>query len=726
MLQDNIWNGDRAPSVKSGILELVTPSQWKALVPTGQWSSLKIVYDGFGNVDVLVNNTVIASSAATPNVTRTNDWTLILGNFDGDLDDVEVRSASPGLALDTEVANLVNEGLTAEYYEGSNFEQLRLSRIDSQINFDWASDSPSPLISPDGFSARWRGCLIPNYTEAYTLHATADDGVKVWVDDTLVVDAWGASGGEHSGTVSLKANVPAMILIEYVEHTGNASMTLEWSSASQNREVIPATSFQLNETRAQGTILSTYPGSWAEWIASARSNGSDLTSPHSNNDGDYLVDLLEYALGESPGTGVPAHLSGGLELLTRGPDDEHIEAVFCRPSSIGDLTYALEVSADGVDWQELPSSGPNADITVTRHSHGMETVCYHNIDTQVAGITERGFARLRVDLDGSLFSAVTQQCAWYRTTLQKGHQTMGISVIKPAILSGRISVSSGETFEFDGGGDLTGLFNQDSSYYLEIRSGDYEGHRIGIDLDRTTAGRIALAPGAPGNTLAELPAGTAGDVFAIRPHFTIGESLPKSRLSGGLNPASTDQLLIYKGEARGYETFFLLDAGNLNYWTAMANATLSDTSSLPILPGQGFFLKRASNDPVTLTATGLVRLNDFAQPLSQGYNLVAEPYPQSCSPTERNLGFNHGFTGSNDPTSADQIQLWNPDHDAESDGYTGFFLLDVPNTSFRYWTDLANASLTDRDNATLFHYNRATFIRINGPAQLDYLVSPRE
>ena len=227
---------------------------------------------------------------------------LTLGNFDGDIDDVHVRSSLPA-AVTNFNANVIAQGLTADYHEGSGFEQLRFTRIDSNIDFDWGNGSPAPELSPDGFSVRWRGCMIPEFSGTYTLYTTTDDGVRVLINDVLIIDNWNGSGAA-TGTVSLQANSPAMVVVEYFDATGNASARLEWSSAQQPREIIPAANFTVNETSVIENTLANYPGSWGAWINGPRSNGFADTTPDSNADGDFLVDLLEYALGTSPSTGI--------------------------------------------------------------------------------------------------------------------------------------------------------------------------------------------------------------------------------------------------------------------------------------------------------------------------------------------------------------------------------------------------------------------------------------
>lgn len=64
-----------------------------------------------------------------------------------------------------------------------------LSRTDSSINFDWGGGSPAPEVTPDNFSAEWRQTInVPAGTYRFTV--TTDDGMRVFVDNTVVIESW--------------------------------------------------------------------------------------------------------------------------------------------------------------------------------------------------------------------------------------------------------------------------------------------------------------------------------------------------------------------------------------------------------------------------------------------------------------------------------------------------------------------------------------------------------
>lgn len=140
-------------------------------------------------------------------------------------------------------------GLTGSFYNGAAFDTLVTTRIDPVLEFSSSSGSPGIDVDVDNFSVRWEGYIKPLYTETYTFYVTHDDGAKLWVDGTLVVDEW-ASFGTHSGTIALTAGQFYDIKVEWKDTGGTAEFRLEWQSTSQDREVVSHRClYPLTETR---------------------------------------------------------------------------------------------------------------------------------------------------------------------------------------------------------------------------------------------------------------------------------------------------------------------------------------------------------------------------------------------------------------------------------------------------------------------------------------------
>jgi hypothetical protein len=131
-------------------------------------------------------------------------------------------------------------GLTAEYYNGNNFNTLHTTRIDSEINFDWGTNSPFRGLNADNFSVRWQGKIEPRTTGEYTFYVNSDNGRKLWIDNKLIIDKWIDDYDiEYSGSATLEAGKRYDIKLEYFESTGAAYCYLEWHSPKQTREIVP-------------------------------------------------------------------------------------------------------------------------------------------------------------------------------------------------------------------------------------------------------------------------------------------------------------------------------------------------------------------------------------------------------------------------------------------------------------------------------------------------------
>jgi hypothetical protein len=138
-------------------------------------------------------------------------------------------------------------GVKAQYFNGMNFENLVLTRIDPQINFNWGDPgSPDPSVGVDQFSARWTGEVEAAFTETYTFYTTSDDGARLWVNGVQVVNSWvDQSATEHSGKVDLVAGNTYSLIMEYYENGGGAVAQLRWSSPSTPKQLIPQAALSL-------------------------------------------------------------------------------------------------------------------------------------------------------------------------------------------------------------------------------------------------------------------------------------------------------------------------------------------------------------------------------------------------------------------------------------------------------------------------------------------------
>ena len=125
--------------------------------------------------------------------------------------------------------------LPTTYWQGEYFNNTSLAgspqttRGDARIDFDWGYESPVDGLNQDGFSVRWSRILqLP--AGDYRFTATVDDGVRLFVGNSALIDAWLVqASATHSQIIYLDGN-PVTVRMEYYEATGEAEARLSWHS----------------------------------------------------------------------------------------------------------------------------------------------------------------------------------------------------------------------------------------------------------------------------------------------------------------------------------------------------------------------------------------------------------------------------------------------------------------------------------------------------------------
>jgi hypothetical protein len=135
----------------------------------------------------------------------------------------------PATATPTPTATpVVTAGWRAEYFGNRHLDGTPLLiRTDAAIDFDWGMGAPAPGLPADNFSARWTRTV---YLEAgfYRFRAEMDDGMRVYLDNLLLLSDW-RDGGRRE--VFFEGNLAAghyNLRVEYYDHTGNAVSRFNW------------------------------------------------------------------------------------------------------------------------------------------------------------------------------------------------------------------------------------------------------------------------------------------------------------------------------------------------------------------------------------------------------------------------------------------------------------------------------------------------------------------
>ena len=148
---------------------------------------------------------------------------------------------------------LIN-GLKAKYYvlaaekpveEQFTNENLRLERIDPQINFVWW-DKPAPEIPADFFGVEWEGFLRVIQGGLYRFYLLTDDGAKLWLNDELIIDAWKdqAPTVYHSDLLGLGAGYHK-IFVRFYNKFAFGEIILGWIRPDGVAEIIPQENYAI-------------------------------------------------------------------------------------------------------------------------------------------------------------------------------------------------------------------------------------------------------------------------------------------------------------------------------------------------------------------------------------------------------------------------------------------------------------------------------------------------
>ncbi len=247
-------------------------------------------------------------------------------------------------------ANVPGDRWRGEYYiNTTNLEGSPVIVRDDGagfLNFNWGDGGPSALcgMGVDNFSARWtRTVNFGSGTHRFTV--TGDDGVRLYIDGQLKIDAWVIQGATtYTADVALTAGNHE-VRLEYFEYGGGAVASLSWTPVCQM------------------TVAAN------RWKGEYFNNQSLQGSPSMvRDDGDGFLNLNFDAVGGSPGSacGVP-------------PDN--FSARWTRTVNLAQGIYRFTTSVDNgvrlyVDgylridqWGDFPPNTYTADVFVSGGDH---------------------------------------------------------------------------------------------------------------------------------------------------------------------------------------------------------------------------------------------------------------------------------------------------------------------------------------------------------------------
>jgi hyaluronate lyase len=247
-----------------------------------------------------------------------------------------------------------DEGLRASYHAGTSLSSLVFTRMDDQVDFQWGDGSPDPILLPGSFSVRWTGRVRARQAGTYAFHTVSDDGVRLYVNNQLLIDDWNTRPlAERTATIALAAGQTYNLTLDYLNQPGGAAVTLAWTPPGEGREVIPRASLTPHQNN-RAPVLDPIPGftaavgSLCQFTARAR----DLDVP---------AHALSYSLDAGAPAGATVDPATGVVSWTPSAGQggsSHTFAVRVTDSGVPAMTDAQWVTISVV------SNGANAAVSL--------------------------------------------------------------------------------------------------------------------------------------------------------------------------------------------------------------------------------------------------------------------------------------------------------------------------------------------------------------------------
>jgi len=286
--------------------DTTAPSAPTGLKSTGQTSSTislswTAATDNVGvtGYNIYRNGTLAGTSATTTftdsGLAASTSYTYTVKAFDAA---ANLSAASTAVPVSTSAAT-AQAGLLGEYYDNTDFTNLKLTRVDQQIDFGWYSKAPASSMGVDDFSIRWTGQLVAQTSGKFTLSTWSGDGVRVWFNGALIIDDWGnhAPKQDYASPITFTAGQKYSVRVDYYSDVSSAEIALGMQNAS-GQWVDPVYQTGYVDTFAPSTPL--YPA------AEATTDTSALISWAAANDDTAVSSYALYRngvkVGETAGT----------------------------------------------------------------------------------------------------------------------------------------------------------------------------------------------------------------------------------------------------------------------------------------------------------------------------------------------------------------------------------------------------------------------------------------
>ena len=202
---------------------------WTASVDNVGVAGYQVIRNGAAAGTVSGTTLSLADTGVSPNTSYTYSVKAYdaAGNYSAPSNTIQVTTPAAPVSTSTCPTTPVG-AFTGCYYSNIYLDGApAMVRTDPQINFDWGGNPPDRSVGRGAFSVRWQGSFAFDQG-AYTFTALTSDGMRVYIDGSLVLDRWSDQPATQYIVPQTLSQGFHVIAVEYYEHSGWSAAHLTW------------------------------------------------------------------------------------------------------------------------------------------------------------------------------------------------------------------------------------------------------------------------------------------------------------------------------------------------------------------------------------------------------------------------------------------------------------------------------------------------------------------
>ena len=403
--------------------------------------------------------------------------------------------------------------------------QLKLTRVDGPIDFDWGAGPPAGtgLTAPDSWSIRWEGKLIPPASGAYILHVQADRGTVLAVNGTTRISQWSGTTTpltEFSSSTALlnspltfTAGVPVDLRLDYRESATTptaSSIRFSWTLPNGTKSLIPFNAFTCDPSVPAAVATPVLTGApYAFALRNAPFSYQVSSNPLATS---YAADGLPAGLSLDPASGLisgvttaPAGLAIANITATNIQGSGSLQVAILVLDGGGGLTREIWTGLTGSGIASLPLS------TAASSTQPLTSLAAPSDSGEQFGDRMRGYLTAPVSGNYTFFLTGDETAEfWLSSSEEPGQRLKRSWVANSGLAPGTWSTLPGQR-------SLQARLNAGQRYYFEVLRRESTGP------DHLSVGW--LQPGQSGTSPSEIVPG-----WALSPYTPPAAATPDGTL----------------------------------------------------------------------------------------------------------------------------------------------------------------------------------------------------